>query len=48
MKYKGYYGSINFEADDMEFFGKLEFINSLIGLTPSDNRVDIIRNWRTI
>jgi predicted HicB family RNase H-like nuclease len=30
MKYKGYYGSVNFDADDLVFYGKLEFINSLI------------------
>ena len=30
MQYKGYYGSVNFDADDLVFYGKLEFINSLI------------------
>lgn len=30
MKYKGYYGSIEFDPDDLIFFGKLEFMNSLI------------------
>lgn len=30
MNYKGYYGSVNFDADDLVFYGKLEFINSLI------------------
>ena len=30
MKYKGYYGSINFDADDLLFYGKLAFINSLV------------------
>ena len=30
MKYKGYYGSVNFDANDLVFYGKLEFINSLI------------------
>lgn len=30
MQYKGYYGSIEFDADDLLFYGKLEFINSLI------------------
>ncbi|MBA2656037.1 MAG: type II toxin-antitoxin system HicB family antitoxin [Tatlockia sp.] len=30
MKYKGYYGSIEFDADDLLLYGKLEFINSLI------------------
>lgn len=30
MKYKGYYGSVNFDSDDLIFYGKLEFINALI------------------
>ncbi len=30
MRYKGYYGSVNFDADDLIFYGKLEFINALI------------------
>jgi len=30
MRYKGYYGSIEFDADDLLFYGKLEFINSLV------------------
>ena len=30
MQYKGYYGSVNFDADDLIFYGKLEFVKSLI------------------
>jgi predicted HicB family RNase H-like nuclease len=30
MKYKGYYDFIEFDAEDLLFYGKLEFINSLI------------------
>lgn len=30
MQYKGYYGSVNFDADDLIFYGKIEFINALI------------------
>lgn len=30
MKYKGYYGSVNFDPNDLVFYGKLEFINSLV------------------
>lgn len=30
MNYKGYYGSVLFDADDLVFYGKVEFINSLI------------------
>ena len=30
MKYKGYYGSVHFDPDDLVFYGKLEFINSLV------------------
>ena len=30
MKYKGYYGSVNFDSEDLIFYGKLEFIHALI------------------
>lgn len=30
MRYKGYYGSIDFEPEDLIFYGKLEFINALV------------------
>lgn len=30
MQYKGFYGSIEYDADDLIFFGKLEFIRSLV------------------
>ena len=30
IRYKGYYGSVNFDADDLIFYGKLEFINALV------------------
>ena len=30
MKYKGYYGSIEFDEDELIFHGKLQFIPSLI------------------
>lgn len=30
MQYKGYYGSVNFSAEDRIFYGKLEFINSAV------------------
>jgi len=30
LRYKGYYGSIDFEPDDMVFYGKLEFIRPLV------------------
>ncbi|CEK10133.1 type II toxin-antitoxin system HicB family antitoxin [Legionella hackeliae] len=30
LKHKGYYGSIEFDSEDLIFYGKLEFINSLI------------------
>lgn len=30
MKYKSYYGSVHFDPDDLVFYGKLEFINSLV------------------
>lgn len=30
MKYKGYYGSVNYDEDDLVLYGKLEFIRSLV------------------
>jgi predicted HicB family RNase H-like nuclease len=36
MKYKGYYGSVNFSAEDKVFYGKLEFINSAVLFEGTD------------
>lgn len=30
LKYKGYYGSIHFDEDDLILFGKVEFVKALI------------------
>src|SRR5579871_1535783 len=30
MQYKGYYGSVHLDQDELIFFGKLEFIRSLV------------------
>lgn len=30
LKYKGYYGSIHFDGDDLILFGKVEFVKALI------------------
>lgn len=30
MKYKGYYGSVHFDANALIFYGKIEFIRALI------------------
>ena len=30
MHYKGYYGSIDFEPEDLIFYGKVEFIHALV------------------
>ena len=30
MRYKGYYGSIDFDSEDLIFYGKLEFIKALV------------------
>jgi predicted HicB family RNase H-like nuclease len=30
LKYKGYYGSIEYSEDDLTFYGKLEFIRALV------------------
>lgn len=36
MKYKGYYGTVNFSAEDKIFYGKLEFINSAVMFEGTD------------
>ncbi len=36
LKYKGYYGSVNFSAEDKIFYGKLEFINSAVMFEGTD------------
>ena len=36
MKYKGYLGSVNYSDDDEIFFGKVEFIRSLISYEGYD------------
>jgi len=36
MKYKGYYGSVNFSAEDKVFYGKVEFINSAVLFEGTD------------
>ncbi|MCE2928863.1 MAG: type II toxin-antitoxin system HicB family antitoxin [Candidatus Caenarcaniphilales bacterium] len=36
IEYKGYYGSVNFSAEDKVFYGKLEFINSAIMFEGTD------------
>ena len=36
LNYKGYYGSINFDKDDLIFYGKVEFIKALVSY-ESDN-----------
>lgn len=36
MKYKGYYGSVNFDDDDNVFYGRIEFIKALISYEGID------------
>lgn len=36
MKYKGYYGSVNFNDDDNVFYGKIEYIKALISYEGTD------------
>jgi predicted HicB family RNase H-like nuclease len=36
MHYKGYYGSVHFDADDLVFHGKVEFIRALITYEATD------------
>jgi predicted HicB family RNase H-like nuclease len=42
MKYKGYYGSVNYHDEDQIFYGKIEFIRSLISYEGYD--VQSLRN----
>lgn len=36
LKYKGYYGSVHYDADTPIFYGKLEFIKALISYEAED------------
>ncbi len=36
MEYKGYFGSVHYSDEDSIFFGKIEFIRSLINYEGSD------------
>lgn len=36
MHYKGYYGSVHFNADDLVFHGKIEFIRALVTYEATD------------
>jgi len=36
MEYKGYYGSVHYNDDDLLFYGKLEFIRGLISYEGQD------------
>ncbi|WP_299414391.1 type II toxin-antitoxin system HicB family antitoxin [Acaryochloris sp. IP29b_bin.148] len=36
MEYQGYFGSVNFSNEDEVFFGKVEFIRSLISYEGTD------------
>lgn len=36
MQYKGYYGSVHFDADDLIFHGKIEFVRALISYEATD------------
>ncbi|HJD55329.1 MAG TPA: hypothetical protein LFW21_01480 [Rickettsia endosymbiont of Pyrocoelia pectoralis] len=38
MSYKGYLGSVHFDASEELFFGKVEFIRDLINYEASDAR----------
>ena len=32
IQYKGYYGSVHFDDEDLIFYGKIEFIRALVSL----------------
>lgn len=46
MKYKGYLGSIHFDANDLIFFGKIEFIRDLINYEAHDAR-SLVKAFQT-
>lgn len=39
LKYKGYYGSIEYSEDDLTFYGKLEFIRALVSYEGESAKV---------
>jgi len=38
MQYKGYYGSVHFDNEDLIFHGKIEFIRALVTYEATDAR----------
>ena len=36
MRYKGYYGSVHFDDEDLIFHGKIEFIRALVSYEATD------------
>lgn len=36
MQYKGYYGSVHFDDEDLIFYGKIEFIRALVSFEATD------------
>lgn len=38
MQYKGYYGSVHLEAEDLVLYGKIEFIRALVTYEADDAR----------
>jgi len=44
LKYKGYAGSIHFDADDLMFYGKIEYIRALITY-EADNALELKKSF---
>lgn len=42
MEYKGYFGSVNYDDEERIFYGKVEYIRSLISY--EENSVESLRN----
>ena len=38
MQYKGYYGSVHFDDEDVIFYGKIEFVHALISYEATDTK----------
>jgi len=36
MHYKGYYGSVHFDSDELFFYGKIEFVRALVSYEGTD------------
>ena len=45
IKYKGYLGSVHFDAEDLIFFGRIEFIRDLVNYEAQDAK-ELVKAFR--